>query len=354
MKFQVLSIIGHAPHPLTGQLATSADRLADVIEVGVAAERLGYDAYAVGERHAGAFLSSSPTVVLGALAARTTRIKLLTGVTVVAILDPVRVAEDYATLDQISRGRIELVIGKGAEAGHFDLFGLDEERQWDLQKEKYELLRRLWSEENVDWEGEFRPALKDVTTVPRPYAGPPRIWHGSATSLNSPDLAAKHGDPLFTANAIQPRAAYARLIAHYRERFEEYGHDPADARVAAGSGGLLIADSAEQAVSRYRELYEAKVRQTFRPHLEGKAGYNTPFRTIEDAIADGPQLIGSPQQIIDKILGYHEVYGHDLQSITVDGFGLERGEQIETLQRFAEEVAPVVREAAPSTLWDTV
>ncbi|MGW7081076.1 LLM class flavin-dependent oxidoreductase [Streptomyces sp. NPDC054866] len=352
MKFQVLSIIGHAPHPLTGQLSSSADRLADVIEVGVAAERLGYDAYAVGERHAGAFLSSSPTVVLGALAARTTRIKLLTGVTVVAILDPVRVAEDYATLDQISRGRVELVIGKGAEAGHFALFGLDEERQWDLQKEKYELLRRLWTEENVDWEGEFRPALKDVTTVPRPYAGPPRIWHGSATSLNSPDLAAKHGDPLFTANAVQPRAAYAKLIAHYRERFEEYGHDPARARVAAGSGGLLIADSAEQAVSRYRELYEAKVRQAFKPHLEGKAGYNTPFRTIEEAIADGPQLIGSPQQIIDKILGWHEVYGHDLQSVTVDGFGLGRSEQIETLQRFAEEVAPVVRGAAPSTLWD--
>ncbi|MGW7087883.1 LLM class flavin-dependent oxidoreductase [Streptomyces sp. NPDC054871] len=352
MKFQVLSIIGHAPHPLTGQLPSSADRLADVIEVGVAAERLGYDAYAVGERHAGAFLSSSPTVVLGALAARTTRIKLLTGVTVVAILDPVRVAEDYATLDQISRGRVELVIGKGAEAGHFALFGLDEERQWDLQKEKYELLRRLWTEENVDWEGEFRPALKDVTTVPRPYAGPPRIWHGSATSLNSPDLAAKHGDPLFTANAVQPRAAYAKLIAHYRERFEEYGHDPARARVAAGSGGLLIADSAEQAVSRYRELYEAKVRQAFKPHLEGKAGYNTPFRTIEEAIADGPQLIGSPQQIIDKILGWHEVYGHDLQSVTVDGFGLGRSEQIETLQRFAEEVAPVVRGAAPSTLWD--
>ncbi|MEV8316933.1 LLM class flavin-dependent oxidoreductase [Streptomyces sp. NPDC059900] len=353
MKFQVLSIIGHAPHPLTGQLPSSADRLADVIEVGVAAERLGYDAYAVGERHAGAFLSSSPTVVLGALAARTTRIKLLTGVTVVAILDPVRVAEDYATLDQISRGRIELVIGKGAEAGHFDLFGLDEERQWDLQKEKYELLRRLWSEQNVDWEGEFRPALKDVTTVPRPYAGVPRIWHGSATSLNSPDLAARHGDPLFTANAVQPRTAYAKLIAHYRERFEAYGHDPSRARVAAGSGGLLIADSAEQAIARYRDLYEAKVRQSFKPHLEGKAGYNTPFRTIEDAIADGPQLIGSPQQIIDKILGYHEVYGHDLQSVTVDGFGLERGEQTETLQRFAEEVAPVVRRAAPSTLWDT-
>ncbi|MFF5976258.1 LLM class flavin-dependent oxidoreductase [Streptomyces sp. NPDC012769] len=352
MKFQVLSLIGHAPHPLTGELPSAADRLEQVLAVGEAAERLGFDAYAIGERHAGPFLSSSPSVVLGALAARTSRIRLLTGVTVVAILDPVRVAEDYATLDQISRGRIELVVGKGAEAGHFDLFGLDEKRQWDLQREKYELLRRLWTEEGVDWKGEFRPALRNVTTLPRPYAGAPRVWHGSATSLDSPELAARHGDPLFTANAVQPREAYARLIAHYREKFEEYGHDPRHARVAAGSGGLLIADTAERAVTRYKDLYEAKVRQSFRPDLEGKAGYNTPFRTIEDAIADGPQLIGSPGQIVDKILGYHEVYRHDLQSITVDAFGQSTAEQIETLERFAEEIAPVVRKEAPSTLWE--
>lgn len=352
MKFSVLSLIGHAPHPLNHRLPSPAERFEEVIGTGVVAERLGFDAYAIGERHAGPFLSSSPGVVLGALAARTSTIRLLTGVTVLAILDPVRVAEEFATLDQISGGRVELVVGKGAEAGHFDLFGLDEERQWDLQREKYELLRRLWSEEGVDWAGEFRPALKNTTTLPRPYAGPPRVWHGSATSLESPELAARHGDPLFTANAIQPRAAYARLIGHYRERFEAYGHDPARAHVAAGSGGLLIADSSQQAMERYKEVYEAKVAQSFRPHLEGRTGYNTPFRTIEEAIADGPQLIGSPQQIIDKILGWHEVYGHDLQSVTVDGFGLSADEQTETLQRFAEEIAPVVRREAPSALWD--
>ncbi|MEU3263064.1 LLM class flavin-dependent oxidoreductase [Streptomyces bacillaris] len=273
MRFSVLSPIGHDPHPLTGELPSPADRFEEVIATASVAEELGFDSYSVGERHAGAFLSSSPSVVLGAIAARTSTIRLLTGVTVVAILDPVRVAEDFATLDQIARGRIELVVGKGAEAGHFDLFGLDEERQWDLQKEKYELLRRLWTEEGVDWEGEFRPPLKNVTTVPRPHDGLPRIWHGSATSLNSPELAAKHGDPLFTANAIQPREAYAKLIAHYRERFEACGHDPAEARVAAGSGGLLIADSSQAAVAQYKELYEARVRQTFKPHLAGKAGY---------------------------------------------------------------------------------
>ncbi|MEW2544191.1 LLM class flavin-dependent oxidoreductase [Streptomyces sp. NPDC047002] len=351
MKFSVLTIVSHAPHPLTGELPSAADRLADVVELGTEAERLGFDAFAVGERHAGAFLSSSPTVLLGALAARTSRIRLLTGVTVVAVLDPVRVAEDYATLDQLSRGRVELVIGKGAEAGHFSLFGLDESLQWEYQAEKYELLRRLWREEHVDWNGRFRPPLKGVTTVPRPYAGPPRVWHGSATSLHSPELAARHGDPLFTANAVQPREAYARLIRHYREKFEEYGHDPAHAHVAAGSGGLYIADTTERAIAEYGPLYEARVRQNHKPHLAGRAGYNTPFRTVRDAVADGPQLIGSPQQVIDKILGYREAYGHALQSVSVDGFGLGLAAQREQLQRFAEEVAPVVRREAPTTLW---
>lgn len=352
MRFQVLTIVGHAPHPLTGELGPVADRLTEVVETGVAAEELGFDAYAVGERHAGPFLSSSPTALLGALAARTTRIRLLTGVTVLAILDPVRVAEDYATLHQLSCGRIELVIGKGAELGHFDLFGLDEGLQWDYQAEKYDLLRRLWREENVTWEGKYRPPLEGVTTVPRPYDGrPPRVWHGSATSRNSPELAARHGDPLFSANAIQPRAAYARLIGHYRERFEAYGHDPSAAYVGAGSGGLFIARTTQEAVARFKDYYEARVRQTHKPHLAGRPGYNTPFRTIEDAVADGPHLIGSPQQIIDKILGFHEAYGHDLQSVTVDTSGLSLPEQIGQLRWFAEEIAPVVRHEAPTTLW---
>ncbi|MGW9328290.1 LLM class flavin-dependent oxidoreductase [Streptomyces koyangensis] len=351
MRFQVLSLIGHGPHPLTGRTPAPAGRFGDVLAQAEAAERLGLDAFAVGERHAGPFLSSAPVAVLGALAARTTRIRLLTGVTVLSVLDPVRVAEDYATLDQLSGGRIELVVGKGADAAHFALFGLDEGRQWDLQREKYELLRRLWREEHVDWTGEFRTPLKNVTTVPRPYAAPPRVWHGSATSPRSPELAALHGDPLFTANAIQPRAAYAALIDLYRDRFEAHGHDPAGAYVGAGSGGLLIADTDAEAVARYKEVYEAQVRQSFQPALAGRAGYNTPYRTIEEAMADGPQLIGSPERIIDKLLGCHAVYGHDLQSVTVDGFGLERSEQLAQLERFTEEIAPVVRREAPTTLW---
>ncbi|KAB8162471.1 LLM class flavin-dependent oxidoreductase [Streptomyces sp. 3MP-14] len=352
MRFSVLSLIGSAPHPLTGAVTPAAERLADVVEVAVAAERLGFDAVAVGERHAGDFLSSSPAVVLAAIAARTSRVRLLTGVTVLSVLDPVRVAEEYATLDQLAHGRLELVIGKGAEAGHFSLYGLDEARQWDLLAEKYALLRRLWREENVSWKGEFRPPLHGVTTVPRPFDGPPRVWHGSATSENSTELAARYGDPLFTANAIQPREAYVRLVDHYRERYAAHGHDPALAFLGAGSGGLCLADTTERAIERYGALYEARVRQSFKPHLVGRAGYNTPFTTVEEAVESGPALIGSPQRVIDKILGFHASYRHDLLSLTVDGLGAGRSEQIETLHRFAEEVAPVLRREAPTALWE--
>ncbi|UED83158.1 LLM class flavin-dependent oxidoreductase [Streptomyces profundus] len=351
MRFSVLSLIGNAPHPLTGQRAPAAERLADVVEVAVAAERLGFDAVAVGERHAGDFLSSSPAVVLAAIAARTSRVRLLTGVTVLSVLDPVRVAEEYATLDQLSQGRLELVIGKGSEAGHFGLYGLDEERQWDYLAEKYGLLRRLWREEDVSWSGEFRPALGGVTTVPRPFAGPPRVWHGSATSEISTELAARYGDPLFTANAVQPRAAYVRLVDHYRQRYADHGHDPAHAYLGAGSGGLYLADTTAGAIARYGPLYEARVRQAFKPELVGKPGYNTPFSTIEDAVAHGPALIGDPQRVIDKILDFHVSYRHDLLSLTVDGLGLSRTEQIETLHRFAEEIAPTLRREAPTSLW---
>jgi alkanesulfonate monooxygenase SsuD/methylene tetrahydromethanopterin reductase-like flavin-dependent oxidoreductase (luciferase family) len=125
VKFQVLDIVPHAPHPVTGEIISVHERLQRVVETAVRAERLGFDSYAVGERHAGEFVSSAPTVLQGALAQATERILLSTGVTVLSLLDPVRVAEDYATVDQLSGGRLEIVIGKGNEDKHFGMFGLD-------------------------------------------------------------------------------------------------------------------------------------------------------------------------------------------------------------------------------------
>jgi alkanesulfonate monooxygenase SsuD/methylene tetrahydromethanopterin reductase-like flavin-dependent oxidoreductase (luciferase family) len=349
VKFQVLDIIPHLKNPLTGAIVSTADRLNQVVRTAQRAEELGYDSFSVGERHAGEFISSSPTTVLAAIAAVTSRIRLQSGVTVLSVLDPVRVAEDYATIDQLSRGRLELVIGKGNEVLQYPLFGLDLDDQWDLLAEKYGLLRRLWSEENVTWSGRFRPALTEpTTTTPRPFAGAPRVWHGSATTLTSAALAAKWGDPLFTANAIQPRENYQVLIDHYREEYERHGHDPRHQFLGSGSGagGVFISDTTQEAKKQFGPVYEALTAG------RNVLGNNSPFRDIDHAVAEGPALVGSPEQVVDKILSYHQLYDHDLQSISLPTT-LPFEQQLEILERFALEVIPKVRAAAPTNLWES-
>jgi alkanesulfonate monooxygenase SsuD/methylene tetrahydromethanopterin reductase-like flavin-dependent oxidoreductase (luciferase family) len=345
VKFQLLDIIPYRADPLTGRQSSPADRFDETLRAAVRAEELGFDAVAVGERHAGHFLSSSPTVLLGAIAARTHRIRLNSGVTVIPILDPVRVAEDYATVDQLSRGRLELTIGKGNEAAQFPLFGLEIDDQWELLAEKYAVLRALWDGEGVTWPGgEFTRPLVDVTTVPRPFAGSPRVWHGSATTLFSAALAGKWGDPLFSANALQPLEVYGVLADHYRSEYARHGHPAGGDYVAAGAGALFLADTSQEAIRQYGPVYDALVAATNVP------GNNTPYRDIQHAIADGPVLVGTAQQVIDKIARFHGRLGHSLQSISLPTT-VPFEQQLEILERFATEVIPVLRRELPTTLW---
>ncbi|MGI5131447.1 LLM class flavin-dependent oxidoreductase [Pseudonocardia sp. CA-107938] len=351
MRFQVLDIVPHAPHPVTGELISVHERLARVVENAVLAERLGFDSYAVGERHAGEFVSSAPTVLLGALAQATDRILLSTGVTVLSLLDPVRVAEDYATVDQLSGGRLEIVIGKGNEDKHFPLFGLELAKQYEYLTENYELLRRLLREEDVTWRGTHRAPLDGVTTHPRPFAGPFRIWHGSATSTAAVDLAAKWGDPLFTANALQPRENYKVLVDRYREKLAEHGHDPDAAYVGSGSGGLFLADTDEEAIAQYRPIYEGFAAKVRALHAgDDRPGKATSFATIEEAVERGPALVGTPERVAAKIVDYHGAYRHDVQSVSINPV-LPYRQQQEVLTRFAEEVVPLVSRELHTTLW---
>ena len=170
------------------------------------------------------------------------------------------------------------------------------------------------------------------------------MWHGSATTLASAALAGKWGDPLFSANAIQPRQNYKVLIDHYRSEYIRHGHDARYAFVGSGSGGTYIADTTQQAKEQYGRVYEGLVASFNTP------GNNTPFRDIDHAVAEGPALVGSPQQVIDKILSYHESFGHDLQSISLPTT-LPFEEQLRVLDRFSTEIIPVVRREAPTTLW---
>lgn len=350
MRFQILDIIFNPPHPVTGESVPAADRFDRVVELAVLADDLGIDSYSVGERHAGDVLSSSPTVILGALAQATSRILLSTGVTVLSVLDPVRLAEDFGTVDQLSRGRLEVVIGKGNEVLQYPLFGKDIAKQYEYLTENYELFRRLISEENVGWSGQHRSPLTDATTLPRPYAGPFRIWHGSATSTEAVDLAAQWGDPIVSANAFQPRENYAVLIDRYREKYAEYGHDPDYAFVGSGSGGLFLADTTEKAIEEFRPLYEGAVAQADkRRHDPAAKGKVTSFRTVEEAVDRGPSLVGSSERVAEKIIDYHRSYGHVLQSVSINHL-LDPEHQKDILRQFADDVVPRVRKEIPEPL----
>jgi alkanesulfonate monooxygenase SsuD/methylene tetrahydromethanopterin reductase-like flavin-dependent oxidoreductase (luciferase family) len=258
MKFLAITLIPHVPDPITGVQPSTTDRLCSVVDNAALAEELGFDGYGVGERHEHPFISSSPPVILSHIAARTSTIRLFTTVTTLSLLDPVRAFEDYATLDHLCGGRLELVIGKGNGTAQAQLFHVIVDDQWERNREGYELFRRLWREVKVTWSGQFRPSLDAAETWPRPLQQPIRVWHGSATSQASVELAAKWGDPLFSANVTHPIEPYAALVRYYRERWAFYGHAPADALVGAGTAGYYGAKTSQEAIAVYRQLFEAR------------------------------------------------------------------------------------------------
>jgi alkanesulfonate monooxygenase SsuD/methylene tetrahydromethanopterin reductase-like flavin-dependent oxidoreductase (luciferase family) len=337
MKFLLITLITHHPDPVTGEKKSPADRLRGVIDAAVLAEELGFDGFAVGERHEDPFISSSPPVVLSNIAARTSQIGLFTAVTTLSLLDPVRAFEDYSTLDNLSGGRLELIIGKGNGAAQAELFHVTPADQWDRNREGYELFRLLWDNDRVTWAGRFRPSLVNAKALPRPLQHKIRIWHGSATSTESVDLAARHGDPIFSANVTYPIEPYAELVRHYRERWEFYGHRPEDALVGAGTAGFHIAPTSQQAIDEYRLSFETRLA------FQRRAGLPVVFESIEDFVDRSSALVGSPQQVIDKVGRYHEQLGHEVMHLSADGDGVTVGQKRRSLELFQSEVAPVLR-----------
>ncbi|AKJ09296.1 luciferase [Streptomyces incarnatus] len=341
MKFLAITLIVHRPDPVTGVRKPTQDRFREVLDNAVLAEELGFDGFGVGERHERPFLSSSPTVVLSHVAALTRRIRLFTAVTTLSLLDPVRAYEDYATLDHLCAGRLDLIIGKGNGTAQRELFQVTPEDQWDRNAEGYEVFRRLWRQDRVTADTRFRPPLKDAEVWPRPYQRPVRVWHGSATSKESVDLAARYGDPLFSANVTNPVEPYAELIRHYRERWEHYGHDPARIAVGAGSAGLYVAPTSQQALKVYRPVFESNLA------FQKRTGLPVVFETLEDFVERSSALIGSPQQVIDKVHRYHEQLGHTVQHVQADAGGLTDTEHRDSLELFQSAVAPALRREIP-------
>jgi alkanesulfonate monooxygenase SsuD/methylene tetrahydromethanopterin reductase-like flavin-dependent oxidoreductase (luciferase family) len=337
--------LGHVtPSRITGTTPTPARVLESIVEQGVLTERLGFSAFSLGEHHGDPhFVTASPPVLLAAIAAQTQRIRLMTGVTLLPLQDPVRVAEDFATLDQVSGGRAGIVAGKGnfANASRL-LVGENEPDRAALLAENLGLLLEIFANEHIEaWDGTSRPPLRNAFVVPRPVGDTIPIWVGATRNLDSLDLAARHGLPVLIAG-FRP-GTYKDFADHYRQRVVDYGHDPSVARVASLSVVAVGRD-------------EKQVRREFVDHMERlKADViardprrqRTADQDANDLIGpEGQMLVGTPEYVAERLIAEHQALGNDLHLIQVD-HGLSPEETIEAMHVVAEEIAPVVlRETA--------
>ena len=332
VEFGIFSVGDLSADPHTGVLRSEHDRLVDITRIAAKAEEVGFDVFAIGEHHNPPFVPSSPTTILGYVAAKTSRITLSTSTTLITTNDPVKIAEDYATLQHLSGGRLDLMLGRGNTAAVYPWFGKDLRDGIALAVENYALLHRLWREEGIDWDGRFRTPLTNFTAVPRPYRGtPPFVWHGSIRSPEIAEQAAFYGDGFFANNLFMHMSHFERLVGFYRERYEHYGHGPADTAIVGAGGQAFVRARSQDAIEEYRPYFA----NTFTYQGQG---------SLEDVMANTSLTVGSPQQVIDRYLSMKEYYGdYRRQLFLVDAGGLPIELVLEQLELLGSEVIPVLR-----------
>ena len=296
------------------------------------AEEIGLDVFATGEHHNVPFVPSSPTTLLGYIAAKTERLQLSTATTLITTNDPVKIAEDYAMLQHLADGRVDLMMGRGNMGPVYPWFGQDLRNAIPLAVENYDLLRRLWREDVVDWEGQFRTPLTGFTSTPRPLDGvPPFVWHGSIRSPEIAEQAAYYGDGFFHNNIFWPSSHVQRMVELYRRRFEHYGHGPANQAIVGLGGHVFMRKNSQDAI------------REFRPYFDHAPVYGGAM-SLEDYMAQTPMTIGSPQQVIDRTLGFREFVGdYQRQLFLADHAGLPLKTVLEQMDILGSEVVPVLR-----------
>jgi probable LLM family oxidoreductase len=303
------------------------------------ADRVGLDVFGVGEHHRAEFLDSAPSVILAAAAARTQRIKLTSAVTVLSAADPVRVFQQFATLDLVSKGRAEMVVGRGSFTESFPLFGLDFNDYDALFAEKLELLLKLRAEERVTWSGKFRPALNDQAVYPRPLQAEIPIWVGVGGTPESFVRAGLLGLPLMVAVIGGETHRFRRAVDLYRAAGAQAGHAPEKLKVGLHSLGY-VAPSREEAINDYFHGYA----KTF-TRIGRERGWPPVSRERFDA-QNGPTgalLVGDPDEVGEKILRHAAALGGiDRVTFQMDNAELPREKLLRSIQLIGERIKPAL------------
>jgi putative FMN-dependent luciferase-like monooxygenase len=336
MELGIFGVGDRHPDPVTGQTSTEHERIRGITRIAKHTEDVGLDVYALGEHHNPPFIPSSPTTILGYVAARTERITLSTSTTLITTNDPVKIAEDYATLQHLADGRVDLMLGRGNTAEVYPWFGQDIREGIDLAVENYALLRRLWDEQVVDWKGRFRTPLQGFTATPRPLDGtPPFVWHGSIRSPEIADQAAYYGDGFFVNNLFMSHDYFKRYVDFYRQRYEQHR---SAGRHSAREGGIVGAGGAIYVRPRSQDAW-----REFRPAYYGHPILSS-SGSLEDAVATTGLNVGSPAEIVEQVLAQRESFGdYQRQLFAIDMAGISEQTVHEQLDLIGTDVIPVLR-----------
>jgi alkanesulfonate monooxygenase SsuD/methylene tetrahydromethanopterin reductase-like flavin-dependent oxidoreductase (luciferase family) len=340
MEFGIYTFGELTPHWQTGRALTPRQRMEDIVAAAKLADRAGFDVFALGEHHRLDFAIASTAVALAAIARETRRIRLASAVTILTTADPVRTYEDFATLDLMSGGRAEIIAGRGIYTESFPLFGFDVKDSDALYDEHLALLLTLTKHERVTWSGRFRPPLDNAAIPPRTEAPLP-VWVGTGGTPDSVVRAGRLGLPLMLANISVPPAKFAPLIAQYRETARQAGHTTG---IKVGVAKHLHVQKDSQAA-----------RDTFYPYYAGyfRSHHPAHFKPREVSRAEYDQLaspqgalfVGSPQEIIDKILYEHSLFGHERFIVQVDIGAMPLSGVERVIDLLASDVIPAVNKA---------
>ncbi|TYL55500.1 LLM class flavin-dependent oxidoreductase [Nocardioides sp. BGMRC 2183] len=343
MKFNLMSLGDLVTDPVTGERSTNARRYQMFPEMAHIAEGVGFNGINMGEHHGIEYIYSAPPVVLAAIAERTSTLRLGTAVTLLANLDALRVAEDYATVDVLSGGRVDVVHGRGNFfASTYTLFGHALEESAARFKENAELLDELWKAEPVHWSGQFRPSINGETLQPAPVqAARDCMWIGGGSSLESVELAANVGWKLMLPSAFGDPSFFTKVVDHYLATWERAGHDW-EPEIGAG-WHVWVGPESQKARDQWEPRYGAY--HAWMNDLLGKVNPSIPKQNqrafdFEWLTTKGPAIVGSPDEVVERIATLSEMLHVTTHLAYMDMGGMPEQELFEAIELFGEKVIP--------------
>ena len=335
LEFGLYTLGDHLANPWTGERIPAQQRLREIIRLAQLADQAGIDFFSVGESHQEYFATQAHTVVLSAIAQATEKIKIASSSTIISTSDPVRVYEDFSTIDLLSGGRAEIVAGRASRVGLYELLGYDLRNYEELYEEKFDLLRKINEEKVVNWNGEFRAPLRDAEVIPRPVSGSLPIWRAVGGTPTSAIKAGHAGVPMFLAHLGGPAVAFKRSIDAYRMAAAENGFNPSELPVAT-AGFFYAADTTQQALKEYYPHINEGMKRT--------NGQGFPeWQFAQGADSQNVMNVGSPEQIIEKILYQHELFGHQRYVAQMDFGGVPFEKLEQNIEIIATKILPAIR-----------